>query len=513
MNPPEAFVRLYELYFGQTASQAYLTNYAEPALRGLRVNTLRSGQPLPARALARPILWAKEGYYIDPQDGFGKDPLHAAGAYYLQEPSAMAPASALAAKPGEQILDLCAAPGGKTTQIAAHMQGEGLLVANEIDRERCLALAQNVERMGLFTTLVTQLPPSEIAEVYPHFFDGVLVDAPCSGEGLFRREEAAILQWSEAYLAQCADLQLEILRAAVRTLKPGGRLVYSTCTINPLENEVTCLRLLANYPDLELIDTALPGTTPGLSIEALTRIARQWPLLHAALTTLDMVAGAKKQELAPTALSRTRRILPHSGTGEGHFIATFVYRPSALPTTKSSYQRDRQTRTRKDNRMHVPPDWEQAWRQHAQAVLTATAEQRINRAPRSVREGGGQVLFATATGQAPVPVRGVLRNGVALLTRPHQHIALAHALAMTLTTSDVRCSLSLPYGDERILGYLQGESITAPDTPDGIVHVSVAGYPLGWGKAVKGVVKNHYPKGLRRRYTFALPERTPFGSE
>jgi len=491
---PETFALIYEACFGSVAWSRYLARSEEPALRAVRLNTLRTGHALPAAWRERAVPFACDGYYIAPDAGLGKDPLHAAGAYYLQEPSAMAPVTVLAPQPGERVLDMCAAPGGKTTQIAALMHNSGILVANEPDRDRCTTLAQNIERMGALHTLVTHLKPADIACVYPGFFDAVLVDAPCSGEGMFRREPAAVAQWSESYILRCAALQLQILQDAAKTLKPGARLVYSTCTINPMENELTCLRLLALCPDLRLVDSSQDGTAQGFTIAQLTRIGQQWKTLRDALsTTLATFVGT----CAPSDLQHleyTRRILPHDGAGEGHFIACFR---SAQANDDTAHAK---RGGHKVARAQVDTNFERAWNDYADTLLTPTGQARLHHLTHVVHE---DMLFATAHTDMPIKTRGVLRSGIALLARPHQHMIPAHALAMVLDERDVKARVSLTYGDPRALAYLQGEPFAAPDATDGWVHISLSGYPLGWGKAVSGVVKNHYPKGLRRRYDFA----------
>lgn len=494
MPIPETFAHIYAACFGSAAWCRYLERSEEPALRAVRLNTLRTGHALPAGWRKRAVPFAVDGYYIAPDTGLGKDPLHAAGAYYLQEPSAMAPVTVLAPQPGERVLDMCAAPGGKTTQIAALMQNSGILVANEPDRDRCTTLAQNMERIGALHTVVTHLEPADIASSHPGFFDAVLVDAPCSGEGMFRREPAAVAQWSESYVLRCAELQLQILQEAVKTLKPGARLVYSTCTINPMENELMCLRLLARCPDLRLVDRSLDGTAQGLSIAKLTRIGQHWGVLRDALSTaLASFSGTA----APTGLPHleyTRRILPHEGAGEGHFIACFM----SVQTSRSTAHADQGRH--KVARAQVDTGFERAWGAYADTLLTPTGQARLHHLTRVVHE---DMLFATPSAHMPSRARGVLRSGIALLTRPHQHMIPAHALAMVLDERDVKSRVSLTYGDPRALAYLQGEPFAAPDAPDGWVHISLSGYPLGWGKAVSGIVKNHYPKGLRRRYEFA----------
>ena len=229
---PTAFLQRMQRMLGPEYP-AFLRSYDRPRSVGLRFNPLK-GADLPRLSFGlTPVPWAPHGYFYDPATRPGLHPYHEAGVYHLQEPSAMAPAVLLDAQPGELVLDLCAAPGGKSTQIAAALQGQGLLVCNEINPGRAKILARNIERMGITNALVLQETPQRIAAAFPHCFDRVLVDAPCSGEGMFRKEAAASADWSEATVAHCAARQQEILDAAAVLLKAGGRLVYSTCTFAP----------------------------------------------------------------------------------------------------------------------------------------------------------------------------------------------------------------------------------------------------------------------------------------
>lgn len=239
------------------AYPAFLRSYDEEKYQSLRVNTLKGTvEEFLEKALfagLTPVSWEKNGFYYRSGETPGRQPLHEAGVYYIQEPSAMAPAGYLEAKPGEHVLDLCAAPGGKTTQIAACMHNEGILVCNEIHPVRAKILSENVERMGIRNALVTNETPQRLSEVFAGYFDRILVDAPCSGEGMFRKNEEACAEWSLENVRLCADRQDGILDCADEMLRLGGRLVYSTCTFAPAENEGSIARFLERHPDYQVV--------------------------------------------------------------------------------------------------------------------------------------------------------------------------------------------------------------------------------------------------------------------
>ena len=287
-----------------TEYEDFERSYESNRFYGLRCNLLKcSAEAFPAlysEAFGQSdslegIPWAPEGFFFMPEDQPGRHPLHEAGAYYIQEPSAMSSAAVLDPKPGERVLDLCAAPGGKTTQIAARMQGSGLLVSNEIVSSRARILSQNVERMGIRNCVVLNETPDRLAGFFPEFFDCILVDAPCSGEGMFRKEEAALSQWSVANVKMCADRQDLILEAASRMLRPGGRLVYSTCTFAPEEDEGSIDRFLDRHPDFHVVSSPL---------QAFFDAGRP-----------DLASSGRKE------LELTMRLWPHKIEGEGHFVA------------------------------------------------------------------------------------------------------------------------------------------------------------------------------------------------
>ncbi len=288
---PEAFLTRIKRQLGEEYD-AFLQSLDRPRAVALRFNPLKTqGEALPF--LGENVPWEPMGHYYDPGARPGLHPYHEAGVYYLQEASAMSAVALLDPQPGERILDLCAAPGGKSTQIAGRMQGEGFLLSNEYEWKRAKILAQNIERLGIGNALVINSDPDLLWPQLPEFFDRILVDAPCSGEGMFRKEAAAVTDWSQETVEMCARRQAGILDAAAKMLRPGGRLVYSTCTFAPEENEQTVEDFLARHPDFSPVDIAAPWFTP---------------------------AGAGQF-----------RLWPHKLLGEGHFVAVLQKAGQAEP--------------------------------------------------------------------------------------------------------------------------------------------------------------------------------------
>ena len=278
---PEEFLNRMKVQLGEEYP-AFLASLERPRAVALRFNPLKGEMPA-LSFVGENVPWEPMGYYYDPQSRPGLHPYHEAGVYYLQEASAMAPVQLLNPQPGERVCDLCAAPGGKTTQIAGRMMGDGFLLCNEINPKRAKILSRNIERMGVANSLVTNEHPQRLAEKLPGYFDRVLIDAPCSGEGMFRKEEAAVTDWSEETVQMCARRQAEILHSGATLVRPGGRLVYSTCTFAPEENELAIAAFLREHPDFEPETVHAPWFAPG-----------------------DM---------------GTFRMWPHKLLGEGHFAA------------------------------------------------------------------------------------------------------------------------------------------------------------------------------------------------
>ncbi|ALF10711.1 RsmF rRNA methyltransferase first C-terminal domain-containing protein [Parageobacillus thermoglucosidasius] len=449
---PSEFIAKMERLLQNEASRFFST-YDEGKVNGLRFNPLKTDREtfltLVPFALS-PVPFCPTGFYYDGGEQPGKHPYHAAGLYYIQEPSAMFVAEVLAPNPGETVLDLCAAPGGKTTQLAAMMKNQGLIVANEIHPKRVKALSENIERFGITNALVTNETPEKLAKYFPGFFDKILVDAPCSGEGMFRKDEEAVRFWSQAHVEQCASKQRHILDCAYSMLKEGGVLVYSTCTFSPEENEQMIEAFLQTYDDLELLSIEkVHGIQPG---------RREWTN-----TGLEEI-------------ERTARLWPHCLKGEGHFVAKMKKTGSA-PAWNGSYVKP-----------NISKQMLRTYRQFEQEALQIELEKPMYAFQHH--------LFALPDHCPSFNGLKVVRAGLHVGEAKKQRFEPNHALALALKPQDVRCSLDLSSGSSECFKYLRGETIETGEDR-GWLLVTVDGYPLGWGKEVKGIVKNFYPKGLR----------------
>lgn len=429
---PEKFLARMQQQLGDEYDE-YLRSLQRPRAVALRFNPLK-GDITALPFVEEPVPWEPMGYYYDPDSRPGLHPYHEAGVYYLQEASAMASAALLEPQPGEIILDLCAAPGGKSTQIAGRMQGQGLLVSNEIHPKRAKVLSRNIERLGIGNAVVTGEAPAALADRFPGFFHRIMVDAPCSGEGMFRKEEAAITDWSEENVEMCARRQAEILDCAAAMLRPGGRLVYSTCTFAPQEDEEAVEAFLARHPEFE----AEPVNAPWF------------------------------QESRPGMY----RLWPHKLLGEGHFAAVLrkmdcreeiadvnFDQPKPLPKAFLSFAKELDI---------ALPD--------GQAVTF------------------GDTLYWMPPQMPALHRLRVLRPGLELGALKKDRFEPAHALALWLRHCKNEISLS-PESKE-LAAYLHGEAI--PCAERGWCLVKAGAYSLGWGKGDGNQLKNHYPKGLRK---------------
>lgn len=437
---PDAFLARMKTMLGADFD-AFLASYDRPRAVGLRRNPMKTAE-LPDFGLT-PVPWEKNGFYYDPDCRPGLHPWHEAGAYYMQEPSAMAPAMLLDAQPGERVLDLCAAPGGKSTQLAAAMRGRGLLVCNELILPRAKILSQNLERMGVPNALVLNEYPARLAERFPRFFDRVMVDAPCSGEGMFRKEDAAVRDWSPEQVLVCANRQREILESAAAMLRPGGRLVYSTCTFAPEENEGVISAFLHDHRDFSVAEVAAPWFSPGRP---------------------DLI------ENPAAGLERTFRLLPHLLRGEGHFAAVLQY-----------------------NGAGDSGDCGEEPEAAAPAELRRFLRELSAELPDGVLlDFGGRYSLAPA-GTPSLRGLKVLRAGLCLGELKKGRFEPDHALSHCLNAP----AADFPTQSAEIAAYLRGETIASD--AESWTLVSADGLPLGWAKGSGGVLKNHYPKGLRRR--------------
>ncbi len=462
--PPLFLERMAALLGGPESAEyrAFAASYDRPAVTGLRANTLKaSAAELAARlpfALAA-VPWSAEGFIVQDADAAsagrpGKHPYHAAGLYYLQEPSALAPVELLDPRPGERVLDLAAAPGGKATHIAARLQGEGLLVANEIHGRRAWDLAENLERCGVRNAAVTNETPERLAERFGAWFDAVLVDAPCSGEGMLRKSAAARQEWTPELAAGCAVRQANILAAAARLVRPGGRLVYATCTFAPEEDERAVARFLAARPDFDLPEPPRrPGFAPGRP-DWLPADERDARLAHAV------------------------RLWPHHVAGEGHFAARLMRRADA----------EQEAGPRPARSERLPKAVEAAYRAFVAETLAGPPADAVMLA--------GAYLYAVLPGLPDLAGLRFLHPGWWLGTARKERFEPSHALALGLRAQQARRVADFPADGPETARYLRGETL-ASTGEDGWTLVTVDGYPLGWGKRVAGRLKSHYPRGLR----------------
>ena len=468
---PEAFCTRMKGLLGREW-EAFLASYDEKRYYGLRRNPLKSSSELFTAQMPytlEKVSWAEEGYYYQEEEQPGKHVLHEAGAYYIQEPSAMAVVGILDPQPGERILDLCAAPGGKSTQIAGRLQGEGLLVANEVISDRARILSQNIERMGIRNCVVLSEEPGRVAELFPGFFDRVVVDAPCSGEGMFRKDETAVEQWSEDHVWKCADRQLMILREAARCLKPGGVLVYSTCTFAPEENEGTISRFIREQEDF-LIEE-IPHDVNFASGRA------EW--------TDEPIPG----------IACTMRLWPHRLRGEGHYIAR-LRRKGSMDGEMSGRVQNRGRTSAGKERCRA----EAVKRELTEDLQAFLVKELGIKEDWLARQGGSVERFGEQLYLVPgemISMQGikVLRPGLHLATEKKNRLEPAHSLALALTAVETDRVWELSY--EEAVRYLRGESLSC-DAQKGWTLLTYSGYPLGFGKAAGTQMKNHYPKGLRK---------------
>ena len=487
--------------------EAFLASYVEEPVQGLRVNNLKLSVPaflnkVPEWQL-QSIPWTENGFYFRSSETLrpGKHPYHEAGAYYIQEPSAMAVAMLSGARPGERILDLCAAPGGKTTQLAGMLQGEGLLISNEIHPVRAQILSQNVERMGIRNAIVTNETPDKLAGYFPAFFDRVIVDAPCSGEGMFRKDPQAIEQWSKDNVTLCADRQQEILAAADRMLCDGGRLIYSTCTFAPEEDEGSIARFILQHPEYHVVDVwkqESSSETKTAWREHFDHGCPAWAFTEQGKA--DFISNengqtegsddsevlrdkeSTKENTTEHTIEHTIRLWPHHLQGEGHFVAVLQKEGETAPKICT------------DKLPGINKNQMDLWRDFCAGFLK---KENMFSAHIPVVFGDNLYLMPAALNLKGIKV---LRAGLQAGVWKKNRFEPAHALALALHPEDVKnvCALDSENGQlQEAIRYLKGETLSCDPKIKGWTLVTIDGLSLGWGKAAGGILKNHYPKGLR----------------
>ncbi len=553
---PQEFLERMERVLGEEYP-AFLQSYEEPRKFGLRVNTMKISVE-EFRRLApfhlTPIPWIPNGFYYEREDDPARHPFYYAGLYYLQEPSAMTPASILPVMPGEHVLDLCAAPGGKATALGAKLKGQGLLVANDISASRAKALLKNLEIFGIRNSFVTNAYPAKLAEQFAGAFDKILVDAPCSGEGMFRKDLANARVWSMQKVEECTRTQHEIIRQAVSMLRPGGLLLYSTCTFSPEENEQTIASLLQEYPEMRLVEIPwYEGFAHGRPELAdgnaeLTKCVRIFPHRMAGeghfLALLykkkdgEADAGQEKVHLTDPASVENMQmemdknsleraisqesiiILQQSVAGE-NFVEQSEHESQDINKKRKRKTRDvdnlnlnRKARGKDKNsaRERLISGGKKSGL--GKAAHTASAQSDADVLKEFLQDiapmagytladmdiHNGQVYYI----QNRVPAgRGIpfLRNGLYFGELRKGRFEPSQSLAMALRASDYASVLDFRQADERVRRYLGGETIDVEDLPcarkKGWQLVCVDGYPLGWGKLVNGTLKNKYHPGWR----------------
>lgn len=418
----------------------YLEYYnSSDNFRGLRVNTLKCSADKLRSLLdfeLEPTPFCDDGFYIPPfVSSVGNNPLHHAGAFYVQEPSATSAVTMLDVKKGDKVLDLCAAPGGKSTQIAAKLDGEGLLWSNEIVRNRAIILLSNIERMGVKNSVISNCRPDILCERLSGYFDKVLVDAPCSGEGMFRKNSAA-QEWSIEHVRSCAERQLKILNSAKYALKGGGALVYSTCTFSQEENEGVITEFLKQNPDFEIEDS---GVTFG----------------------------------RPT-LEYARRIFPMDG-GEGHFAV----------------------RLRKTSDCLSAPDKSPEISKIPENIYEFYDDIFNNRPFGEKLEIIGDKVIAAGFNIPDTRGLPILNKGVKLGEIRKNRIEPCHQAFMAAKPEQLNRVIDFDVNSDEIKKFIHGEQLNISGDIKGYTAVAVNGITAGFGKASNSVLKNKYPKGLR----------------
>ena len=462
MNLPEDYQSRMQEMLGDEYLQ-YLDSFNHSYGQTLRVNQLKME---PADFIRRFLLngqvsWCDTGFYYEGDERLSANPYYHAGIYYLQEPSAMAPAAFLPVESGDRVLDLCAAPGGKSTALAARLQGEGFLLSNDISASRCKPLLKNMEMAGVTNSVITCEAPEKLAGRFAGYFDKVLVDAPCSGEGMFRREPSMVKSWSAEEVKRYAVLQREILFHAAQMLRPGGYLLYSTCTFAKEEDEQTVEYFLEQHKDFSLQELPL--------CEGIEMGRVEWTL-H----------GRED-------VRNCRRFLPHKVKGEGHFAALFKKEESA-ESSFESVSGDCSIKEQKVSKEKIPeamedfmrdiPDWKQ-WKKRIFFI-----KERAFLLPKHCPSLQGL---------------RIVRSGLYLGDCLKKRFEPSQALAMALKSSEYKKSISFPAEDIRIEKYLRGETVEIDNTEiKGWTLFCVDGFPLGWGKCNRGRLKNKYNPNWRK---------------
>ncbi|MCH5267517.1 MAG: RsmF rRNA methyltransferase first C-terminal domain-containing protein [Lachnospiraceae bacterium] len=487
---------------------AYEASFSEEARTALRINTAKIS-PEQWQEICpfetEPVPWTKKGFLLkNPAESPAKHPYYYAGLYYIQEPSAMIPAAILPVQKGERVLDLCAAPGGKATELAAKLQGEGVLVANDISVSRGMALAKNLQIAGAKNAVVTAEAPEKLVEHFPEYFDKILIDAPCSGEGMFRRDSHMIQDWEERGPAYYVDIQKQILASAYEMLRQGGSLVYSTCTFSPMEDEEMVLWFIRQYPDMHV---CMVEEKPGFSSGNPDWVAQE-------------TSDKEREELR-----RCIRIFPHRAAGEGHFAVLLQkgedsgekacdngvqkFSGSQVDNIETSQSYVQGIPKKKRHGCNSGQDMLVKRRRDCNSALDIPKETKRWTSLFGLSDSNIVVKKDTAIleGEIARYLQGLrcIQTGL-IVGNCKKRFEPSVQFALTLSDTTVFPRINLPVDDIRVIRYLKGETIQdvavegeeRMDLTDGYVLLCVDGFALGWGKYTgNGTVKNKYYAGWR----------------
>ena len=497
MNLPKEFEEKMKTLLGSEYEE-YTACYDEPRHYGLRVNTAKISvedflkiAPWPLE----PVPWIENGFYYDGDHiQPSKHPYYFAGLYYLQEPSAMTPASRLPVEPGDRVLDVCAAPGGKATELGAKLQGTGVLAANDLSSSRAKGLLKNLELFGIGNVLVLSEEPGKLVSYFEGYFDKILIDAPCSGEGMFRKDKKMVKAWEEHGPSFFSKIQKSIITQAAQMLRPGGMLLYSTCTFSPEENEQIIAWVLREFPEMQLIPMkGYEGFSEGRP---------------------DLADGNPE-------LKKCVRIWPHHMDGEGHFVALMQKKRTpemddVSPEKSSAYLSEadeepsdhddvkkKKKKAKKGRKDQKERNEAAGCTRQERAVLEsffADVKAEVDWKRIEVRKGFAYYLPEGVEGKKNLVF---VRNGLYLGEIRKDRFEPSQAFAMVLQKKEFVSSIDFPAKDERVIRYLKGETVDVSDLECGKEKgwqlVCVDGYPLGWGKLVNGTLKNKYLSGWRMK--------------
>ena len=455
MGLPVAFIKNMREILGEEGLAEYLDSFEKPKFTGLRVNTSKISVEEFLRISPfklRRVPWTENGFYYTEEDSPTHHPYYYAGLYYIQEPSAMAPAAVLPVERGERVLDLCAAPGGKATELGAKLNHTGLLVANDASASRTKALLKNLEVFGIPNLLVTSEMGDRLDRYFHECFDKILIDAPCSGEGMFRKQAHMIPAWEKQGPEVFANMQREILRQAAELLKPGGTMLYSTCTFSKLENEGSIDGFLAEHPEFTL---------------------EEIPRQEGFCSGMPELVGSRFP------LEKCVRLFPHKIDGEGHFLALLKKAGEKIPGAPEPAGRPGR----------IPAELEAFLQDVSMPMELSRIVVKDTR------------VFLMPEGVGRCPGLRFLRSGLYLGELLKKRFEPSQAFAMALKKEEYASVIDLSAADDRVIRYLKGETLEIEDgessRPEGWQLVCVDGYPLGWGKLIRGTLRNKYFSGWR----------------